>query len=415
MMSLMVLGFVACSSEDSYGVDASMRSKQQPAPKDTAKKDSIPTNDNEWGTPVKNNLIPVGEPTATSHMWNGIQVFYNSKGDSLLRTAEMPVGYELTPASGFSYSVTNKKAQYTGSYNFSSNSTNTTYGEYEKDAEGNMLRKVTNTFSFPTTEFAKTLTVTHYEGYSIVNGRENAFKSHTISASFISLDSISGVEFVSNDSVYCDVTYRLVAAVKAIASSRNIKTYNVEATHVVRSFVRLVEKEEKMPSADVYVDKIIKVYELVASPQFTGSGNNYKISKWFKTGLVETPDSYFIFIDGRLNREVKKSEMWSSDKYNSAILHSDNKWYPCWCKSDGKGGWYYTFAFANKTEYHQDIDTNLLVASGLQNLTKDDRAEQTPFIKTSIEKKTYSGKLWVKVTGFDVNNKPVISYTVAEK
>lgn len=253
-----VIMFASCDKDSVYDESAMIKAKPAPTPNpdptptDTTKKDTIPTWNGDWGTPVKNNLIPIGEPTATSHMWHGVQVFYNENNDSLVRTAQMPFGYELTPSDGFSSAKTNELAKYTGMSASSANSQNTSYGEWFKDAEGNSLRKVTNTFEVRTSEFNKTLTVSHYEGYSTVNGRNHSFKSPSISAAFKSLTVTDSTEVERNDSVLMQRTYTLIATAKFAISSMNVKSYDVSSTHVVESFIKVKEskKDETMPPAD---------------------------------------------------------------------------------------------------------------------------------------------------------------------
>lgn len=413
-MGLMgIVMFAACSADSEYDETATFKAKQPetkptptPTPTDT-------TTTVDWGTPVKNNLIPVGEPTATSHMWNAIQVFYNEGGDSLVRRAEVPFGYELTPATGFSQAKTKEDAVYTGSNSYSSNSTTKSYGEWFKDEEGNMLRKVTNTFSFPTSEFNKTLTVSHYEGYSTVNGRDHSFKSPSISASFKALTVTDSTEVERNDSIFMQKTYTLTATAKFTISSQNLKNYDVSATHVVESFVRLVEKEEKMPSADIYVGKLINATDVVASPRFTGSTGTVKIVQWHKTSLVEDETSYHVWVDGKFVRSVAKSTL-ASGNYNAAMLY-EGEWVPCLCTPDGKKGYNYAVEFADGSYHVDPVDENLCVMSGLKNMTKDNRADQSPFVKTVREQKTYNGKAWMKLTCYNVDGKPTLSYTVAER
>jgi hypothetical protein len=361
---------------------------------------------------VKNNLIPIGEPTATSHMWHGVQIFYNANKDSLVRTAQMPFGYELTPNTGFSTAKTKENAKYTGSNSYSSNSTTKSYGEWFKDAEGNMLRKVTNIFSFPTSEFNKTLTVSHYEGYSTVNGRDHSFKSPSISASFKSLTVTDSKEVTRNDSIFMQRTYTLIATAKFAISSMNVKSYDVSATHIVETFVKVKEakkEEETMPDADIYVGKLIKATDVVASPIWAGSE---KISRWAKTSLVEDETSYHIWVDGSFVRSVKKSEL-ASGNYNAAMLDGD-VWVPCLCQKKD-GGLNYAVEYADGSYKIHTVDENLALSSGLKNFTKDNVAAQTPFVKTLREQKTYNGKVWLKLTCYNVDNKPTLSYTVAEK
>lgn len=407
-MGLMgIVMFAACSADSEYDESAMFKAKQPetkptPTPTDT-------TTTSDWGTPVKNNLIPIGEPTATSHMWHGVQVFYNENNDSLVRTAQMPFGYEMTPATGFSQAKTKEDAVYTGSNSYSSNSTTKSYGEWFKDAEGNMLRKVTNIFSFPTSEFNKTLTVTHYEGYSTVNGREHSFKSPSISASFKSLTVTDSKEVTRNDSIFMQKTYTLTAVAKFTISSQNVRNYDVSATHVVESFVKMVEKEEKMPDADLYVGKLIKATDIVASPVWAG---NEKIGAWAKTSLVEDETSYHIWVDGKFIRSVSKSTL-AGGNYNAAMLDGD-VWVPCLCQKKN-GGINYAVEYADGSYKIHTVDENLALSSGLKNFTKDNVAAQTPFVKTTREQKTYNGKSWLKLTGYNVDGKPTISYTVAER
>jgi hypothetical protein len=415
LMGIIMLG--SCDKDSVY--DESATVKYKGAPKDTTTvtppptptpKDTTSTSD--WGTPVKNNLIPVGEPTATSHMWNAVQVFYNGKGDSLVRRAEVPFGYELTPAKGFSSAKTTEPARYTGMSATSANSTNTTYGEWFKDMQGNTLRKITNFFEVRTSEFNKTLTVSHFEGYSTVNGRDHSFKSPAISAAFKSLSVTDSTEVTRGDSIFMQRTYMLIAIAKFHISSMNIKNYEVSATHVVESFVRVKEEkkdDESMPPADLYVGKLISATDVVASPIWAGSE---KISRWAKTSLVEDETVYHMWVDGRFVGDKLKSEL-AGTNYNAVMLDGD-KYVPCLCQKKD-GGLNYAVEYADGSYKIHTVDENLALSSGLKNFTKNDVAAQTPFVKTIKESKTYNGKAWLKLTCYNVDGKPTLSYTVAEK
>lgn len=411
-MGLMgIVMFAACSADSEYDESATFKMKPTPTPDPTpTPKDTTSTSD--WGTPVKNNLIPVGEPTATSHMWNAIQVFYNEGGDSLVRRAEVPFGYELTPNTGFSTAKTKENAKYTGMSATSANSQNTSYGEWFKDMQGNSLRKVTNTFEVRTTEFNKTLLVSHYEGYSTVNGRDHSFKYPSISAAFKSLTVTDSTEVERYDSIFMQRTYTLIATAKFAISSMNVKSYDVSATHVVETFVKVKEEkksEETMPDADLYVGKLINATDIVASPVWAG---NEKIGAWAKTSLVEDETSYHIWVDGKFVRSVAKSSL-SGSNYNAAMLDGDN-WVPCLCQKKD-GGINYAVEYADGSYKIHTVDENLALSSGLKNFTKDNVAAQTPFVKTTREQKAYNGKSWLKLTGYNVDGKPTISYTVAER
>jgi len=414
LMGLMVITFAACSADSDYDEGLVVKSKVPSTPKDT-----IPTQPKDttstkgWGTPVKNNLVAVGEPSANSHLWNGVMVFYCG-ADSLVRTTDQTVEFSLTPSTGFSSAKTSEPATYTGSSSISSTSQNTTYGEWYEDAQGNKLRKVTMTAEVKTTEFSKTLVMSRRDASCVVDGREHAFKSHNMSATFKSLDVVETKEVERNDSIFEQKTYNMKFNCTFAVSAQNRRTYAVEATHTVESFLRLVEKkEETMPDADLYVGKLIKATDVVASPRFTGTGSNAKISKWHKTSLVEDETSYHIWVDGKFVRSVKKSTL-ASGNYNAAMLDGET-WVPCLCKPDGKNGFIYTVEFANGSYKIQTVDENLALSSGLKNFTKDNVASQTPFVKTVREQKTYNGKAWLKLTCYNVDGKPTLSYTVAEK
>jgi len=405
MMGLMgIVVFASCDKGSEYDSDAmkfSVKPEPTPNPTDT-------TTVKNWGTPVKNNLVAVGEPNANSHLWNGIMVFYCGE-DSLVRTTDQTVEFAMTPSTGFSKAQTNEDAKYTGPSSISSNSQNTTYGEWYDDAQGNKLRKVTMAFEVKTSEFSKTLIMSRRDASCVVDGREHAFKSHTMSATFKSLDVVETKEVERNDSIFEQKTYRLTFNCKFAVSSTNVRTYEVFATHTVESFVRLVVKEETMPAADLYVGKLIKATDIVASPVWAG---NEKIGAWAKTSLVEDETSYHIWVDGKFVRTVAKSSL-AGGNYNAAMLDGD-VWVPCLCQKKN-GGINYAVEYADGSYKIHTVDENLALSSGLKNFTKDNVAAQTPYVKTTRESKKYNGKSWLKLTGYNVDGKPTISYTVAEK
>ena len=204
-------------------------------------------------------------------------------------------------------------------------------------------------------------------------------------------------------------TYTLTAVAKFTISSQNVRNYDVSATHVVETFLNLVEKEEKMPDADLYVGKLIKATDIVASPVWAG---NEKIGAWAKTSLVEDETSYHIWVDGKFIRSVSKSTL-AGGNYNAAMLDGD-VWVPCLCQKKN-GGINYAVEYSDGSYKIHTVDENLALSSGLKNFTKNDVAAQTPFVKTTRESKTYNGKSWLKLTGYNVDGKPTISYTVAER
>lgn len=407
-----IITFAACSADSEYDENVVFAAKQQTptTPKDTTdttKKDT--TTNKSWGTPVKNNLIAIGEPSANSHLWKGEMIFYCGS-DSLVRTTDQTVEFSLTPSTGFSSAKTSEPAKYAGESSISSNSRNTTYGEPYVDAQGNKLRKVIMIVEVKTTEFSKTLTMSRRDASCAVDGREHAFKAHNMSATFKSLDVVETKEVERNDSIFEQKTYRLTFNCKFAVSAMNMRTYEVSATHTVEAFVKVKEKkDETMPDADLHVGKIIRVTDLVASPIWAGTD---KISSWAKTSLVEDETSYHIWVNGKFVNTMAKSKLKGSN-YNAAMKDGD-KWVPCLCQKKD-GGFNYTVEYADGSWKVQTVDQRLAVNSGLKNFTANDEAAQTPFIKTIKDKKTYNGKLWMKVTGFNVDGKTTISYTVAEK
>ena len=414
MIALMGIILVSCDKDNGYDMGAKYTgftpkdTIPTPTPKDTT---STPI----WDVPSKISLKPVGEPEANSHKWEGRMVFLCG-ADSLVKRADQTVEFSMAPATGFSSAKTTEEAKYTGPSSISLNSTNTTYGEYYTDSEGNKLRKVTLTAELKTTEFSKTLTMSRRDAWAQVNGREHAFLFHNMSAQFKSLDLIEKKETERNDSIFEQKTYRLTFTCKFAVSASNVKQYEVSATHTVESFVKVKEKEEKkseeMPDADLYVGTLINATDVVASPRYAGPITDAKIISWHKTSLVEDETSYHIWVDGSFVRSVKKSEL-ASGNYNAAMLDGDN-WVPCLCQKKN-GAFFYTVEYADGNYSVLEVDVHDAVNSGLKNMTKDNVADQTPFVKTLREQKNYNGKVWLKLTCYNVDNKPTLSYTVAEK
>jgi hypothetical protein len=412
-MGLMgIVVFASCDKGSEYDSDMMKFSvKPEPTPNPNPTPTPTPTDTTStpiWDVPSKISLKPIGEPSTNSHKWEGTMVFYCGK-DSLVKKADQTVEFSMAPATGFSSAKTTEPAKYVGPSSISLNSTNTTYGEYYTDAEGNKLRQVTLTAELKTSEFNKTLTMSRREAWAQVNGREHAFLSHNMSASFKSLDVVETKEVERNDSIFEQKTYRLVFITKFAVSAMNVRTYEVFATHTVEAFVKMVEKEEKMPAADLYVGKLIKATDVVASPVWAG---NEKIGAWAKTSLVEDETSYHIWVDGKFVRTVAKSTL-SGSNYNAAMMDGD-VWVPCLCQKKN-GALIYAVEYADGSYKIHTVDENLALSSGLKNFTKNDVAAQTPFVKTTREQKTYNGKAWMKLTCYNVDGKPTLSYTVAER
>lgn len=378
-MSLMVLGFVACSSEDSYGVDASMRPKQQPAPKDTTKQDSVPVDKKEWNTPVKRYLSPIGEPSATSHKWEGTNIFYCGS-DSLVKKANQTVEYGLFPATGFSSAKTNQPAEFMELSTTTSNSQNTTYGEYYEDENASRVRPVTMLIDVKTSEFSKTLKMTRRDGYCIVNGKSHAFKAHTMQATFKSLSVIDSVEVERNDSLFMRKTYEVAVNATFIGGSKiNQRTYVCVATHTVENFVGLVEKEkeEKATSNWNFVQA-----SLVYNPDASVNGGKgafhvcivakNSIDKKWLVAITKTFGNPKAADFDKF--EYSFSEYKENSKINSA-LRWQGKWLPANLKINGKE-WSYGYS----TDIYVNMGMSLAETCGIKNFKGSNTAENSPIL-----------------------------------
>jgi hypothetical protein len=374
---VMGLSLTSCgdTSSDYEGMAATKKDsipETKPEPKGEEPKDSV-----NWGISVKNTLLPYGEPEPTTHMWHGRQVFYASQNDSLVRTAEMPVGYELIPSEGFSYSKTGKAPIYTGQGEYSTTSPSS-IGEYEKDAEGNMLRKVTYTFHCPTTEFAKTLPVSRFEGYCVLNGKQHNYKYHSVKATFLSLDSISAKEVEGEDSIFIDKTYELSYRVTftVVGQSRAYHNYVLTARHTVRYFVRLKEKATPTPATPSNWKFIMASRVFNPNLKF----NNEKECKGSFSDCIalknETTQEWGIAIRD-FNSSEWKLYKFSFDEFpgnaqiNSAIWH--NRWEPA--RLSGTSDWAYYGSASNLKMTMSEADMN-----GIRNFKGKETAACTPYL-----------------------------------
>lgn len=284
----------------------------------------------------------------------------------------------------------------------------TTSTPWTADGNGNYLRKITRTQVVKFSKFTRTLVSSHWEAYRFINGKKEYFETATEKANFNRND--QNVSEIENDNKKYERESNLVS----MALVFNKENFEAKATTFVDRELKSDETPdtpEVMPDADLNVDQIVKVSELTSSPEYNASNN--KIVKWHTVGLIETTDKYYVYVDGAITTSWKKTSLAASSKYNSAMLDGNN-WVPAVISMDTKG-WTYTCQYADNSYKTRTVDMNLALSSGIKNFTKNNAAEVSPFVKTIVDTKTYSGKKFVSVSAYNVDGRMYLAYTVAEK
>jgi hypothetical protein len=155
----------------------------------------------------------------------------------------------------------------------------------------------------------------------------------------------------------------------------------------------------------------VKVSNITSSPIYVSIDK----VEWHNVSFIETTDKYYVYVDGIRNCSWNKTDLAASDKYNSVVYEPTRKqWIPAVLTVDAEG-WDYVCEFADHSYKQVGVSMIQACSSGIKNFTENNTAEVSPFVKTIIDSRTYNGKQWTKVSGFNVDGKITITYTVAEK
>jgi uncharacterized protein YrzB (UPF0473 family) len=286
---------------------------------------------------------------------------------------------------------------------------------WEKDENGNYLRKITRTQVINFSKFTRTITSESWEAYRMINGKQEYYKTGSTSLSFNPYaDHISDISEIVMDSVIYERENNFVGA--------NIKYYTesfeIGANTVIDREIGVIEddngdneKPEEMPTADLTVDKIVKVSNITSSPIYVSIDK----VEWHNVSFIETTDKYYVYVDGIRNCSWNKTDLAASDKYNSVVYEPTRKqWIPAVLTVDSEG-WDYVCEFVDHSYKQVGVSMIQACSSGIKNFTENNTAEVSPFVKTIIDSRTYNGKQWTKVSGFNVDGNITITYTVAEK
>lgn len=370
--------------------------KPTPSTPDTPNGDDEKTGD--WGT-----IMDKYFGQETDGKWMSVIVLQKEDGSVVEFREELPFEYSL---GGDEYTTTTSAD---ASVFVGMGVADTTSTNWVKTSNGNYKRTINRTQVFEFSKFSRTLVSSHCEAYRYINGKPEQFLTAEETASFKNL--AQGTSEVEKDSKNYSRESNLVTVSLVFHKS----TFETSATTYVDREIEKEEVEEptqpEMPDATLTVDNIVKVTELTSSPEY--NANNTKIVKWHTVGLVETSSKYFVYVDGKFVSEWKKTELATSSKYNSAMLENGS-WVPAIITMD-KAGWSYTCEYANGSYKMRTVSQQLAVASGIKNFTKNNTAEVSPFVKTIIDTKEYSGKKYMTVSGYNVDGGMYLAYTVAEK
>lgn len=391
---LSIASFSSCS-----GYDEDMEEMMKPVnPNNPDNNDGNNKHEGDWGT-----ILDKYFGQETDGKWMSVIVLQKEDGSIVEFKEELPFEYSL----GDDEYTTTDNAN--ASVFVETAAADTTSTPWVKTANGNYKRTINRTQQFIFSKFNRTLTSSHCEAYRYINGKQEAFITAIETASFRNLE--QGTSEIEKDSKNYSRESNLVTVTLTFHKS----TFETSATTYVDREIAKEDVEEpetpNMPDATLTVDNIVKVTTLTSSPEY--NANNTKIVKWHTVGLVETSSKYFVYVDGKFTTQWNKNELAASSKYNSAMLENGS-WVPAVISMDN-GGWSYTCEYANGSYKMRTVSKQLALTSGIKNFTENNSAEVNPFVKTIVDTKEYNGKKYISVSGYTVDAKMYLAYTVAEK
>lgn len=288
----------------------------------------------------------------------------------------------------------------------------TTSTQWQADGKGNFLRKVTYTRRVVFSKFERELTATWWEAYRIINGKQENFLSGKIANPYVTNLEQDYYEYVNEEKKYEREKNNI-----SLSFVFHKKNYEIKATTFVDRFLGEVEGEngenkdpenqepEKMPAAQVYIEDDVQF--MYWTKVFDVNANRWRDALMFKSSSY-----YYPVVDGTLYK-VKASSIAKTDKYNGVVF-AKGSYLPALITVDG-AGWTTIGQYSDGTPITQSHDMKNAEIDGIKNFSQTDHAKVTPFVKVSVEEKTYDGKQFWSINGIDVNGKIFASYTVAEK
>jgi len=398
MVMVMGFSFVSCDKENEFGDGEEWLApaKTDPTPDTT----TTPIDSIDWGMDMEKTFGYVKQ----TGLWPSTITLHYKDGKDSTFCAYCPMTSVIEAPAEVIVDSTASTSRLVGNPIFlSKDSTN-----WEHRADNKYYRTITTKWALNMGNYEAILTSTHVEAYMMREGKYVYFKHGNEPAPILQDDNSSAGE----------------------DALREAKTYTVENSHLCMKHVLHASKteypesttrvlrekpvvEEEMPTPDLKVSTFVLVYNITFSPEFVG---NTVI--WHKVcltrNIINGKEYFSIWVDGVFVRTVELKSNERNDLYNSAYL-ADGVWVPAILKysSSNDGGWDYTFVVSDEAKM-KTVDQRMAVTSGLSNFKKDNDASQTPSVYTTTSVKEYGTKKLVTVTGFDKDNRPVISFTIGE-
>jgi len=408
MVFAVTMGFSSCDDGYDEWFDEAMQN--QPSDDnnngDDDNNDENNADDSDWGTIMEKTYGYLGD-----NEWPSVITLQKKDGSTVTFEVNLPFAYNewqdeyLTTEDSIRTEFV-EVAQ-----------ADTTCSAWEKDGKGNYLRKVIRTQVINFSKFTRTITSESWEAYRMINGKQEYYKTGSTSLSFNQYsDFIQEISEIVVDSTIYEREINFVET----AITYHTETFYVSANTTIDRKIGTIEDDsddnnseepEGMPDADLVVDKIVRISNITSSPIYISKDD----VEWHKVSFIETTDKYYVYVDGIQNCSWNKSDLAISDKYNSVVYEPTSKqWIPA-VLTVTADEWRYVCQFADCSYKEVGITTHSALSSGVKNFTENNTAEVSPWVKTIIDSRTYNGKQWTKVSGFNVDGKITITYTVAEK
>lgn len=398
IMSIVAISLTSCSKDNVFG-DEEDWVKQTDTTTNTPTPDDPETDGIDWSCIVESSF---GYDINTGK-WPSRLTFHCTDGRDTTFLAYCPMTSTITaPAEKIVEPATPATRYLNTDPKVSLDSTN-----WYRESDGYYYRTITRTQVVHMNNYDATVTSTHVEAKMIVNGKEILFLHGNEGApTLVSDGNVDGGEKERYGKTYTiEVSNLRMDHLLHGLYHENLSS----STNILREKV----EEDEMPNPDLKVSSFGLVNNITFSPEFQGNS-----VIWHRVCLtrntINGTEYFSIWVDGSFKRTVELNSGESNEKYNSAYL-ADGTWVPAILKysSANDGGWDYTFVSGGNAKI-KTIDQNMALTSGLSNFKKDNNASQTPSVLTTTSTKEYNGKKLVTVTGFDKDNRPVITFTIGE-
>jgi len=407
-MALFSCVFVSCEKDEAFEFEYNkIQNEDKPSNGDDNNGNGDDNNDpqpeGDKGTIIEKTFGQVGEE------WPSVIKLQTNDGSIVEFKVNLPLEYTLGEDE---YLETTDSL---ASAFVSKSQADTDSTEWTKDENGNYLRKITRTQTFVFSKFTRTLTSSHWEAYRYINGKQEYFKTSQEVAEFNQFtDFYQEVEEWEDAEKNVYETETNEVTVRILFNNSYFKT---SATTFIDRFVKSAdendtpENNDDMPNADLKVDKIVKVSDITKSPIYISKDK----VEWHDVSFVETSNKFYIYVDGKLNSSWDKSKLAKDDNYNTVMFEATSKqWIPAILTVDNEG-WTYVCAFADGTSKHVGMSMEAALINDIKSFTENNTAEVSPFVKTVKDERNYNGKMYVKVSGYNVDGDVNITYTVAEQ